>query len=128
MAARSGLRHRVTDGGTAVFARFPITSTTHITDGGGSRVVQIVGTPIAPVTVYALHPAPGYEGQQWTADHRRIERAIRAAPTVRSIAAGDLNATPDNAPLRRSADGFTDAAMQTRSGWHPTLPPMGVTG
>ena len=123
LADRVGLNHQVTDGGTAVFSRSPISGTSRISDGGSSRIVRLSGTPIGDITLYAVHPAPAYNMAKWAADYRRIHSAIASGPTARSVIAGDMNATVDNAPLRRLMDlGYTDAVSQVRAGWRPTWP------
>ncbi|REF31627.1 endonuclease/exonuclease/phosphatase family protein [Calidifontibacter indicus] len=123
LADRAGLRYQVTDGGSAVFSRFPIVETTRISAGGSSRTVLVRDTPIGDLTVYALHPTPGYNASKWGADYRQINAVIGAAPARNSIIAGDLNATADNAPLRRLiSNGYADAATQVRSGLQFTWP------
>ncbi len=125
-ATRAGLRFEAPGGKSLVFSRYPTTAVTDISHGGSSRVVRIAGTPIGDLTVLAVHPTPAYQAPKWALDHERIRRYLNAEPTNRTIIAGDLNATLDNAPLRRlQAAGFTDAAVQVKAGWSPTWPSGG---
>jgi endonuclease/exonuclease/phosphatase (EEP) superfamily protein YafD len=111
--------------GTAVWSRFPVTSTRQLTPAVAHQSwVTTVEVPGAaePVTVVAVHPARPYRGgSRW---HREQE-ALRAALPVTGprVLLGDFNAVashPTQRALRR--DGWGSAVEQTGSGWVPTYP------
>lgn len=107
--------------GTMVFAARPLEQVGAVATFSDGLVVEVpVGTE-ATLRVVAVHPAPPTLPDQWRADHAAI---LEAAERYRPDAiVGDLNATPDHAPLRALRDlGYRDAAELTNAGWAPTWP------
>lgn len=71
--------------------------------------------------VLAVHPAPPTLYPDWVADHRAILEVAERQEV--DVIAGDLNATPDHAPLRALVDaGYRDAAELTNAGLAATWP------
>jgi endonuclease/exonuclease/phosphatase (EEP) superfamily protein YafD len=122
----AGVENHVVHGGAVVFSRVPVTRTSLLSDGAQSRLVEIRGPGIGPLTLVAVHTQPPYSPEAWRADHEHILAAltrIRADPDTAVLLAGDFNATLAHAPVRRILDlGFDDAAAQVNTGWSPTWP------
>ncbi|MEV3980343.1 endonuclease/exonuclease/phosphatase family protein [Nonomuraea sp. NPDC049758] len=119
-------------GGSAVYARHPLTAGELIEAGGFGQATAVLKHPGgAQVEIVSVHPcAPKRTGRQpcWLAG---LERLPRGGGRLR-VLAGDFNATLDHLPLRELlAAGYRDAAdamgrglSTTWGGWGP-LP--GVT-
>jgi endonuclease/exonuclease/phosphatase family metal-dependent hydrolase len=73
------------------------------------------------LTVLGAHPVAPVDPEGWRADHAAILK--QAAADHADLIVGDLNATPDQEPMRRLGDaGFRDAAELANEGWQPTWP------
>jgi endonuclease/exonuclease/phosphatase (EEP) superfamily protein YafD len=98
----------------------------------GGRIAAITAhTPqMGEVDLIALHPRPPYEKKAWINDYRLIMGDLHGSASASArrpvVIAGDLNATLDQAPLRRMhAMGFADAVDQLNLGFQPTWPADG---
>lgn len=115
--------------GAVVLSRLPLTSTRRLHPGSESRLVGLRVAGIGEVTVAAVHTAPPYRTEAWHADHAEVLAALTplvSGPGSALLLAGDLNATPAHAPVRRLVDlGLADAAAQVNAGWSPTWPAGG---
>lgn len=111
--------------GTMVFSRHELDQVVPL-DTTFAGIEMRVDLRDEPITLFAVHPHPPTgDARVWRSDHAVVRRAAAAAvgPTV---IAGDLNATGDHEPLRElHGRGFSDAAVQARSGWQPTWPAAG---
>ncbi len=103
--------------GTAVFAAGPVEVLAELDLFSTGLLVRTD----TGMTVLAVHPAPPTLPGQWRTDHAAIRAAVqRWTP---DLVVGDLNATPDHAPLRALGGlGYRDAAELTNAGWAPTWP------
>jgi len=73
------------------------------------------------LTVLGVHPVAPVDAAGWRADHAAILEQAEADHA--DLIVGDLNATPDQEPMRRLEDaGFRDAAELANEGWQPTWP------
>jgi endonuclease/exonuclease/phosphatase family metal-dependent hydrolase len=77
------------------------------------------------VCIYAVHlpaPVPG-EARRWHAGLAGLERKLGIDARLRTVVAGDFNATWDHGPFRSLLTlGFRDAAVVRRRGWKMTWP------
>lgn len=125
----AGVENHDVHGGAVVFSRLPVTRTSLLHDRSQSRVVEIRGQGLGPVTLVAVHTQPPYAPEAWRADHEEVLKALtrlRADQDTSVVLAGDFNATLAHAPVRRLLDlGFDDAAAQVNTGWSPTWPSGG---
>ncbi|NYG56489.1 endonuclease/exonuclease/phosphatase family protein [Nocardioides perillae] len=112
--------------GTVVLSRVPLGPDRPLPTGFGSWVVD-VRAPGGDLTLLATHPRPPIgDADAWAADHAVVLDAARAGVDV---VAGDLNATPDHAPLHDYARvGLRSATELTGAGWAPTWPAQGRVG
>jgi hypothetical protein len=73
------------------------------------------------LVVLGVHPVAPVDPDGWRADHATI--LARAEADHADLIVGDLNATPDHAPMRAlAAAGFRDAGELANEGWQPTWP------
>ena len=119
--------------GSVIWSRYPITSSTFISDGGESRLVTLDVPEFGELDVVALHPTPPYQenGEKWLEDWSRIldffSDRYGASVNGNVLAVGDFNATLDHPPLRVLAErGLRDSAEQLNRGWSPTWPANGL--
>lgn len=129
------LRHTTLDDGTGsvVWSRYPITSSTFISDGGDSRVVTLDVPQLGELDLIALHPSPPYQegGDTWVSDWSQVVDFVSdtygATVEGNVVVAGDFNATGDHPPVRALHDmGLRDSAEQLNRGWLPTWPANGL--
>lgn len=123
-------------GGTGIWSRYPIVSSSRIGGyrlGATSATVRVPGAA-ADTVLLNLHvvgpwPYPIGEWQEEIAHLPGTLADIRAAAgTGAAIIAGDFNATRDMLPFRRLlSDGVRDAVEQSGSGLTPTFPADGPT-
>lgn len=103
--------------GTAVFADAPVELVEQLDLFSTGLLVRTE----PGMTLLAVHPAPPTLPEQWRADQAAIREAARRWSP--DLVVGDLNATPDHAPLRALGRlGYRDAAELTNAGWAPTWP------
>ena len=112
--------------GLGIWSRYPLSDQREYDGfqlGVLSAAVHVTGH--SAVSVYAIHIMPPYPyaPSSWSGELRRLGRILAAAPTP-LVAAGDFNATPDNAQYRHllGAAGVQDAATQARGGYLATFP------
>lgn len=112
--------------GTVVLSRVPLGPDRALPTGFGSWVVD-VRAPGGDLTLLATHPRPPIgDADDWAADHAVV---LVAAEAGVDVVAGDLNATPDHAPLHAYAEaGLRSAAELSGAGWAPTWPAEGRVG
>lgn len=110
--------------GAVVLSRYPITDDSPLYPGGESRLVRLEAGGMGAISVVAVHTHPPYLPGRWRSDHDRVAQAlVRLGTDDPVLLAGDFNATPAHAPMRRiQALGFTDAADQVGAGWSPSWP------
>jgi endonuclease/exonuclease/phosphatase (EEP) superfamily protein YafD len=110
--------------GTGVWSRYPL-SDTGIEPGFFSRTLRAtVSVGADRLTLVAAHPvAPGVsDNSVWRDEHALLLELIDGL-TGDAVLVGDLNATRDNAVLRRYEEaGYLDAADQSGAGFVPTFP------
>ncbi|CAB4923107.1 unannotated protein [freshwater metagenome] len=115
--------------GAVVLSRLPLAWTRRLYPDSESRLVGLEVVGIGELTVAAVHTAPPYRPDGWRADHAEVLAALAplaSGPGSALVLAGDLNATPAHAPVRRLVDlGLADAAAQVNAGWSPTWPAGG---
>ncbi|MEV6983566.1 endonuclease/exonuclease/phosphatase family protein [Sphaerisporangium sp. NPDC051017] len=110
-------------GGSAIYARHPVTPGQAIEVGGFGQAEATVDVPGAgPVGVVSVHPcAPARPDR-----HRCWAEGLAALPPpgrTPRVLAGDFNATLDHAPVRELlAEGYADAADATGDGFVTTWP------
>ncbi len=107
--------------GTMVFAAVPLTQVGTVESFSDGLVVALEPTTGVDLTLLAVHPAPPTLPGQWRTDHTALRLAVeRVRPDA---VVGDLNATPDHAPLRALGDlGYRSAAELTNAGRAATWP------
>lgn len=108
--------------GTAIYSRLPVTE---LTTGAAPPVLRVEtgAGPVALVPVDVPGPQDGL--RQWDAAIAQVGAAAEAAGRagLPVIVAGDFNAVPEHAPLRRLRNaGLESAAEQAGAGWVPTYP------
>ncbi len=112
--------------GAVVLSRLPLAWDRRLYPDSESRLVGLRVAGLGEVTVAAVHTAPPYRVEAWHADHAEVLAALSPlvpGPGSMLVLAGDLNATPAHAPVRRLFDlGLADAAAQVNAGWSPTWP------
>lgn len=126
-------------GGSAVYARHPLTAAEAIEHGGFRQVRAILRHPSgADVEVVSVHPCALrlYARQPcWRSGLRALPRARASAAGGRAgvgggplrVLAGDFNATLDHLPVRELlATGYRDAADVTGHGFTATWPQGGA--
>lgn len=113
--------------GTGIWSRYPLSNRERSSGGVFTNLAATVSVPGAPITFFAVHPIPpsptdGLRSQEsWG-----VTSDFLASRTGPAIAAGDFNATVDNAPLRElESDGWTDSATAARAGFVRTWPVLG---
>lgn len=110
--------------GTGIWSRYPL-SQMRIEPGFFARTLRATVTVGADrLSLVAAHPvAPGVEDNSiWRDEHARLLQVVDGLPGS-AVLVGDLNATRDNAVLRRyEGAGFIDAADQSGAGFVPTFP------
>ncbi|GEM_PF-2161459 len=117
--------------GVAVLSKDPITSATTVGGSTNARLVQLQTEHLGTVDLLAFHPPPPYEGNGWQGALASVtkfvaDRAVSTQRQVPLVVAGDLNATPDNLPLRRLlGTGLRDAVEEVNGGYQPTWPAAG---
>ncbi|MDP3892543.1 endonuclease/exonuclease/phosphatase family protein [Nocardioides sp.] len=114
--------------GTMILATGAVTDVEEIPTGFGGWV-GTVDLETVVVRVLGVHPRPPVgDAVAWREDHGLVLEATRSAVSgdLPVVLAGDLNATPDHAPLRALADaGVRSAAELGNSGWVATWPAEG---
>ena len=123
---------------TAVYSRFPLTSTELVptslpADGGGlrgsfaQRVATVAVPGVGEVKLMPVHPCNPYcGGGLWAAQHAAITELVEAEADLPLVLAGDFNAVDDHGPmqdLRRA--GLRSATDLAGAGWLPTYPAGG---
>jgi endonuclease/exonuclease/phosphatase (EEP) superfamily protein YafD len=111
-------------GGTGLFARAEVTGLRRPATRNPTPAVRLTAPGGEPVDVYALHVSAPFDGARvgrWREDLRALPPAAPDGPP--RVLAGDFNATPDHAELRRVLDtGYEDAAEESGAGlrttWH----------
>ncbi len=122
---------RAADGaqGTALWSRWPLSPRAVRTTMIFRQVSASVTPPGAePLTVAAVHPAsPGdpftaVDTSRWAREQVANNAWLDSLPAP-AVAAGDFNATLDQASMRElEAHGYQDAAEQAGVFWRPTWP------
>jgi endonuclease/exonuclease/phosphatase (EEP) superfamily protein YafD len=113
--------------GTGIWSRYPLTDEDRSNAGVFTNLAATVAVPGGPVTMFAVHPIPasptdGLRSQE----SLKATREFLASRTGPAVAAGDFNATVDNAPMRQlESDGWTDSATAARAGFVRTWPVLG---
>ena len=115
--------------GTALWSRWPLTPQYVQLATAFRQVVASVTPPGATSLLFAaVHPAsPGHpvtmdDTGRWAREQQALRVWLDALPDP-VVAAGDFNATLDQAPMRALlADGYQDAAEQAGVFWRPTWP------
>lgn len=119
-------RAREGAGGTALYARHPLTSSGLVLrEGVFSQVTARVLAPSGPVDVVVAHPAAPVFRDDAAGWAREIENLPSPAPLEGPprLVVGDLNATLDHRPLRTLLSGtWSDAAASLGAGLRGTWP------
>jgi endonuclease/exonuclease/phosphatase (EEP) superfamily protein YafD len=110
---------------TAVYSRFPLSSSRPIGDTSFQQWVTTVRIPrVGDIRLMAVHPCNPYCGDdRWSAEHRILHRAVIDDIDHPLLVAGDFNAVDDHGPmqaLRRA--GLKSATDVAGAGWLPTYP------
>lgn len=80
---------------------------------------------VGELTLIAVHVVGPEDHDGWVRDHEVLLDAAVASDA--DLVVGDLNSTPDHAPMRRLADaGFRSATELANEGWQPTWPAYGA--
>lgn len=113
--------------GTMVFATVPLRDVERLPMGYGAWGTTL-DTAWGDLRLLAVHPSPPLgDADSWARDHAVLLAEVRRGEV--DLVAGDLNATPDHAPLHAYADaGLRSAAELTGAGWAPTWPAQGRVG
>lgn len=111
--------------GTAVFSRFPVTSTAALSPDLGAQAwsctLSVPGLGRG-LTVVAVHPArPRRGGSDWRGEQEALRTALPT--TGPRVLAGDFNAVASH-PTQRALvrDGWRSAVDEAGAGWVPTYP------
>jgi endonuclease/exonuclease/phosphatase (EEP) superfamily protein YafD len=110
--------------GTGIWSRYPL-SGNGMEPGFFSRTLRTtVSVGSDRLTLVAAHPvAPGVSDNSIWRDEHALLLDLVDGLTGDAMLVGDLNATRDNAVLRRyEAAGYIDAADQSGAGFVPTFP------
>ncbi|WP_246221872.1 MULTISPECIES: endonuclease/exonuclease/phosphatase family protein [Gordonia] len=117
--------------GSALLSRTPLRDRDIIDDTAFKNLRGVTDLPGARATrVLAIHPAaPTGDGRDWVHDTDTIKAYLHELGDGPVIAAGDYNATWDQARFRGFLrHGFADAGEQSGSGFLPTYPTNGRLG
>lgn len=118
--------------GTALFSKTPLSGQVAVPNTILKNLKADSDLPGAPNTqVIAVHPAAPLRGktQGWKNDIDQLRTFLHALPPGRIIAAGDFNATWDQARYRALLQrGIVDATDQAGEGFEPTWPTDKVFG
>lgn len=109
--------------GTMVFSTFPLPGWLPLGIPLGG-VVANVESDTGGFTLVAAHPTRPHltQSSRWLDDHATILATVKET-TGPLVLVGDLNATPDHAPLRAlEAAGLRDSVDAARAGFKPTWP------
>lgn len=110
--------------GTMILSVGEITDVQRLDTHMGSYAAT-VALPQGEVRMLGVHPVPPHDADDWSGELGVIEKAAEVDGGL-DLLAGDFNATPDHAPMRRIYDtGFRDAAEVANAGWQPTWPANG---
>ncbi len=110
---------------TTVFSRFPLVAPAPVgPDPLRQWRVDLSPPGMGPIQLIAAHPCNPYCNGRWSAEQAALTDAIEQARTRGPlIVAGDFNAVPDHASMRRlRRAGMRDAADLAGAGWQPTWP------
>ncbi len=111
--------------GTMLFSRAPVDDVVPLATelAGFTATVQLDD---GPWRVVVVHPqSPTWSLPRWRSDHRLVLEAAREVEA--DLVVGDLNATPDHAPLQALAEaGWRGVAELVNDGWQPTWPANGL--
>jgi len=114
--------------GTMVFSREPLGGATRLDTVFQSWQVA-VGEGDDALTLLAVHPTapvPPAGAGSWRAEHATLLAAAQESDAA--LVLGDMNASPDHAPMRAWRDaGYRDSLELVNAGWSPTWPSNGIT-
>ncbi|MGV9826146.1 MULTISPECIES: endonuclease/exonuclease/phosphatase family protein [unclassified Gordonia (in: high G+C Gram-positive bacteria)] len=112
--------------GSALLSKHPLTDQAQIPNTVLHNLSARTSLPGAPdAQVLAIHPAAPLRGQSntWLDDFGSVRDYLRSLPPGPAIAAGDYNATWDQARFRELLqNGFAAATDQAGAGFVPTFP------
>jgi len=117
--------------GSALFSRTPLRGHDTIEGTAFKNLRAVTDLPGARAAkVLTIHPAaPTGDARDWVEDTDTITDYLHKLGDGPVIAAGDYNATWDQARFRRILrDGYSDAGEQAGSGYLPTYPTNGRLG
>jgi Endonuclease/Exonuclease/phosphatase family len=110
---------------TAVYSRFPLSSSRAIGDTSFQQWVTTVRIPrVGRIRLMAVHPCNPYcGGDRWSAEHRLLRKAVIDNVDHPLVVAGDFNAVDDHGPMRAlQRAGLKSATDVAGAGWLPTYP------
>ena len=112
-------------GGTMVLSAHRVSRPERLPTELGSWAAEVV-SPQGVLRLYAVHvESPTLSNTRWGRDLSTLRR-LAADDAELDLIVGDLNATPDHAPLQQLGDdGWRNAAELTNEGWQPTWPDNG---
>lgn len=111
--------------GTALYSRYPLTSTGTVPGFVMTALTAVAAVPgRGDVQLFALHPMPPLDPGTWDSELRRIGTLLQGVPEGRPVVAlGDYNATYDHVRFRSLlTGGYRDAGQLAGAGWLPTYP------
>jgi endonuclease/exonuclease/phosphatase (EEP) superfamily protein YafD len=113
--------------GTGLWSRAPLSDVRSLPGFTSYQLLAQVSLAGQTLTVASLHPvSPGpTQNDEWLREYTTLTSEL-AAVSGPVVAAGDFNATRDQAPFRSLlATGYVDAADQAGAGLHFTFPQEG---
>ncbi len=102
-----------------VFANVELGEATRVDTAWDSWLVDA-----GDLSLLAVHPHAPTDVDRWREDHALLNETVTSERP--DLVVGDLNATPDHAPMRDLAEaGWRSATELANDGWQPTWSPSG---